>query len=148
MNSDARLFPPRPRWEEKGYRPDEYSRWLLGDWRPIEELWEALGVDPTCPEPAEINLEDWLFDSTTGPARREAEARLVRGHLLKPGDVARSDWCLRCAQPPYDRLPIPRSEIPPGFILSREGDSWIREEDIENTALPFVQGGDAKSIRL
>ena len=141
MNSDARLFPPRPRWEEKGYRPDEYSRWLLGDWRPIEELWEALGVDPTCPEPAEINLEDWLFDSTTGPARREAEARLVRGHLLKPGDVARSDWCLRCAQPPYDRLPIPRSEIPPGFILSREGDSWIREEDIENTALPFVQGG-------
>ena len=47
MTNDSRLFPPRPQWEAKGYRPDEYSRWLLGDWRPIEELWEELGVDPT-----------------------------------------------------------------------------------------------------
>lgn len=34
MNTDAHLFPPRPQWEAKGYRPDEYSRWLLGPWRP------------------------------------------------------------------------------------------------------------------
>ena len=32
---------PGSQWEARGYRPDEYSRWLLGDWRPIEELWEA-----------------------------------------------------------------------------------------------------------
>ena len=102
MTNDSRLFPPRPRWEAKGYRPDEYSRWLLGDWRPIEELWEALGVDPSHPEPAEVELEDWLFDTTASPERREAQARFVHGHLLKPGDVARTDWHLRCAQPPYD----------------------------------------------
>ena len=36
MTNDSRLFSPRPRWEAKGYRPDEYSRWLLGDWRPID----------------------------------------------------------------------------------------------------------------
>ena len=36
----------------KGYRPDEYSRWLCGDWRPIEELWEEMGVDPSRPEPS------------------------------------------------------------------------------------------------
>ena len=51
MTNDSRLFPARPQWEAKGYRPDEYSRWLLGDWRPIEELWEALGVDPRIPSP-------------------------------------------------------------------------------------------------
>ena len=106
MTNDSRLFPPRPRWEAKGYRPDEYSRWLLGDWRPIEELWEALGVEPASPEPPEFDLEDWLFDTTASPERREAEARFVHGHLLKPGDVARTDWRLRCAQPPYDRLPL------------------------------------------
>ena len=123
MTNDSRLFPPRPRWEAKGYRPDEYSRWLPGDWRPIEELWAELGVDPSRPEPAEIELEDWLFDTTAGPERREAETQFVHGHLLKPGDVARTDWCLRCARPPYDRLPISRAKIRAGVILSRGGNA-------------------------
>ena len=140
MTNDSHLFPPRPEWEAKGYRPDEYSRWLLGDWRPMEELWEMLGVDPTKPEPAEIGLEDWLFDTTAGPERREAEAQFVHGHWLKPGDVARTDWKLRCAQPPYDRLPVPRVQIPAGIVLSREGDAWIHEDRIQGTAYPLMQG--------
>ena len=140
MTNDSRLFSPRPRWEAKGYRPDEYSRWLLGDWRPIEELWEEMGVDPSRPVPAEIELEDWLFDSTAGPERRDAEARFVHGHWLKPGDVARTDWRSRCAQPPYDGLPIPRAEIPPGVILSRDGDAWMPQEEVRGVALPLYQG--------
>ena len=141
MTNDSKLFPPRPKWEEKGYRPDEYSRWLKGDWRPIEELWAELGVDPDRPEPAEIELEDWLFDRSAGPERREAEARFVHGHLLKPGDVERTDWAVRCAQPPYDRLPVPRVEIPAGYILSRDGTEWIWEgPGIEDVALPLYEG--------
>ena len=140
MTNDSRLFPPRPRWEAKGYRPDEYSRWLLGDWRPIEDLWAALGVVPASHGPGEINLEDWLFDSTASSERREVEARFVHGHLLKPGDVARTDWRLRCAQQPYDQLPIPRINIPPGVVLSRDGDAWIRENDIRDVALPLYEG--------
>ena len=140
MTNDSRLFSPRPQWEAKGYRPDEYSRWLLGDWRPIEELWKELGVDPTQPEPVDIELEEWLFDTTTGPERREAEARFVHRHLLKPGDVARTDWRIRCAQPPYDRLPMPRARIPAGVIFSREADAWIREDRIEEIAVPLYEG--------
>ena len=140
MTSDSRLFPPRPQWEAKGYRPDEYSRWLLGDWRPIEELWAELGIDPSRPQPAEIELEDWLFDTTAGPDRRAAEARFVHGHLLKPGDVARTNWRTRCARPPYDRLPISRADIPAGVILSRDAGAWIREERTQDTALPVYQG--------
>ena len=140
MNTDAHLFPPRPQWEAKGYRPDEYSRWLLGDWRPIKELWAEMGIDPSRPKPAEVELEEWLFDTTAGPERRQAEARFAHGHLLKPGDVARAIWRTRCAQPPYDRLPIPRADIPAGVILSRDGEAWIREENIEDTALPLYEG--------
>ena len=140
MTGDSRLFPPRPQWEAKGYRPDEYSRWLLGDWRPIEDLWAELGVDPSRPQPSEIELEAWLFDTSAGPERRAAEARFLHGHLLKPGDAARTDWRLRCAQPPCDRLPLPRADLPAGVILSREGDAWIREDGIEDTALPLYQG--------
>ena len=140
MTTDSRLFPPRPRWEAEGYRPDEYSRWLLGDWRSIEELWAQLGVDPSRPEPPEVTLEEWLFDTAAGPERRSAESRHVHGHRLKPGDVARSPWRLRCAQPPYDRLPIPRAMLPPGVILSRDGDAWIQEEEVREVALPLYQG--------
>ena len=140
MTNDSSLFPPRPQWEAKGYRPDEYSRWLLGEWRPIDELWEEMGIDPSKPQPAEIELEDWLFDTTAGPERRQAEAQFIHGHLLKPGDVARTNWRVRCAQPPYDRLPIPRADIPPGVILSRNADSWIREREVADVALPLYQG--------
>lgn len=98
MTNDSKLFPPRPEWEAQGYCPDEYSRWLKGDWRPIEELWAELGVHP-----------------------------------LPEGER-------RCAQPPYDRLPIPRADIPEGVVLSREADAWIKEDKVEDTALPFMQG--------
>ena len=208
MTNDSSLFSSRPQWEAKGYRPDEYSRWLLGDWRPIEELWEEMGVDPSRSVPSAIDLEDWLFDDTAGrdapptrdkgrgpaltapdaggsvidgrpadgerggpsltvaevgggagngratdnerlvpsvtavavPPRGAQRARLVRGHRLKPGDVARTDWRPRCAQQPYDRLPIPLAALPPGVVLSRDGDAWMREEGVRGVALPLYQG--------
>ncbi|MBD2110358.1 MULTISPECIES: Eco57I restriction-modification methylase domain-containing protein [Cyanophyceae] len=34
MTSDSKLFPPRPKWEAQGYKPDEYGHWLKGKWQP------------------------------------------------------------------------------------------------------------------
>ena len=28
MNTDAKLFPPREKWEERGYKPDVFGRWI------------------------------------------------------------------------------------------------------------------------
>ena len=120
MTNDSKLFPPRPKWEEQGYRPDEYSRWLKGDWRPMDELWAELGIDPTRVVP--------LDPATEGDLAARAS------------EVQRTPWRLRCAQPPYDGLPIPRADIPAGIILSREGDAWIREERAEDVALPLYEG--------
>ena len=64
----------------------------------------------------------------------------MHGHLLKPGDLVRTDWSLRSARPPYDLLPIPRAKIPPGVILSRDGGAWIQESNIHDVALPMYQG--------
>lgn len=36
MTNDSGLFPPRWKWEDKGYRPDEYGHWLLGNWQPYD----------------------------------------------------------------------------------------------------------------
>ena len=33
MTGDSSLFPPRPKWEERGYVPDEYGHWLKGPWQ-------------------------------------------------------------------------------------------------------------------
>lgn len=140
MTNDSKLFPPRPQWEAKGYRPDEYSRWLLGNWRPIEELWAELGVDPEHPVPAAVELEDWLFDPDASPERRFAERTFIHGHLLAPGDVEATGWELRCARPPYDCLPVPRITVPEGIILSREADAWIDEKEIKDVALPLYEG--------
>ena len=118
MTNDSRLFPPRPEWEAKGYRPDEYSRWLKGNWRPIEELWGELGVNPSRIVPLDPECE---------------------GRIAAP-DAQRTEWRLRCAQPPYDALPIPRVDIPAGIVLSREGDAWVKTDAIEEAALPLYEG--------
>jgi hypothetical protein len=118
MTNDSKLFPPRPKWEERGYRPDEYSRWLKGDWRPIEDLWRELGVDPSRVVPID-------------PACAQR---------VEAPDVQRTEWRVRCAQPPYDTLAIPRADIPPGIVLSRDADAWIRQEGIEDVALPLYEG--------
>jgi hypothetical protein len=120
MTNDSKLFPPRPKWEAQGYRPDEYSRWLKGDWRPIAELWRELKVDP----------------SKVVPIDAECARRIDALDVQKTDRPGR----LRCAQPPYDRLPIPRADIPAGIILSRDADQWIRAEGIEDVALPLYEG--------
>lgn len=38
MTNDSKLFPPLPKWEAQGYRPDEYGHWLKGDWRTRDEF--------------------------------------------------------------------------------------------------------------
>ena len=103
MTNHSALFSPRAEMEEEGYRPDEYSRWLRGDWRLIEELWE-------------------------------------HSNGLSPEDVVRGGQGLHLAEPPDDRPARSRANIRGGIVLSREGDAWIREDDIEETALPFYQG--------
>ena len=118
MTNDSKLFPPRPKWEAEGYRPDEYSRWLKGNWRPIEELWGELGVNPSRIVPLDPECE---------------------GRIAAP-DVQRTEWRLRCAQPPYDSLPIPRADVPAGIIFSRDGDTWLREGDVDDIALPLYEG--------
>jgi Eco57I restriction-modification methylase len=118
MTNDSKLFPLRPKWEADGYRPDEYSRWLKGGWRPIGELWAELGVDSERPTPL------------------SPEAEIA----LREADIIQIEHPVRCAQPPYNRLPIPRADIPEGVTLSREADEWIREEQVEDITLPLYEG--------
>lgn len=48
MTNDSKLFPPLPKWEAKGYVPDEYGHWLKGQWvdysGPVHILERAAGL--------------------------------------------------------------------------------------------------------
>lgn len=46
MTSDSKLFPPRPKWEDEGYRPDEYGHWLKGPWRDYHGPQHILDREP------------------------------------------------------------------------------------------------------
>ncbi|UTN84503.1 hypothetical protein NMC41_22145 [Pseudomonas aeruginosa] len=46
MTSDSKLFPPRPKWEEKGYQADEYGHWLKGAWRDYHGPQHILEREP------------------------------------------------------------------------------------------------------
>jgi hypothetical protein len=46
----------------------------------------------------------------------------------------------RSAQPPYDKLLLPRADIPEGIIVSREADAWIREEEIPQEIFTDASG--------
>lgn len=46
MTSDSHLFPPQDTWCEWGYEPDEYSRWVKGPWKPVDELYALPEVAP------------------------------------------------------------------------------------------------------
>lgn len=168
MTNDSKLFPPRPKWEEWGYIPDEYSRWVKGPWRSVAELWQQLGVDPARPMPldpacqqaidagiasgevagtGEINHRGTEGTEKIGLNQRgtedteNTEAGVSLGSdnsmdsssvnsvaLWSESDVANRR--LRIAQPPYDRLPIPRADIPEGIILSRDGLHFVHEDEI------------------
>ena len=89
MSNDSNLFSTRPRWEEQGYRPDEYSRWLKGDWRPIDELWAELGTRPLpederrCAQPPYHRLPNPRADIPEGIIlSREADAWLREERVL------------------------------------------------------------------
>lgn len=126
MTNDSKLFPPRPKWEEWGYRPDEYSRWIKGPWKPIAELWQELGIDPSEPVPIDDGCQQEIDDGVAS------------------GEVARTEWRIRCAQPPYDTLPIPRADVPAGVILSREADAWLREDEIPIVTFTEANGKPLK----
>jgi hypothetical protein len=44
MTNDSHLFPPRPKWEAKGYKPDQYGRWIGPDGDIALPLYQGLMI--------------------------------------------------------------------------------------------------------
>lgn len=92
MTNDSKLFPPRPAWEEKGYRPDEYGRWLLGEWHPRERGTPAPLDRPRWQLPPGIILSQdgsqWIAESDI----EDVALPLYEGRMIGQFDFSQKGW--------------------------------------------------------
>lgn len=84
MTNDSHLFKPRPWWEERGYKPDIYGRWIRfrGRVNPDERCrWEA----------GWIKLRDepgWIWEDNIG----DVALPLYEGRMIGQFDFSQKGW--------------------------------------------------------
>jgi hypothetical protein len=121
MTSDSRLFPPRPAWEAKGYKPDEYSRWLLGKWRPREKGSPAPPDSPRWElEPGVIlsrDEDEWIHEGEI----EEIALPLYQGVMI--GQLNSTASCFSAGsgnRAVWAKQPLDDARITPQFLINTE----------------------------
>ena len=92
MTSDSKLFPPRPKWEEKGYKPDEYGRWIGPDEDVALPLYEGRMVGQF-----DFSQKGWVSGKGRGAKWREIpwEKKVVEPQFVMASDTfqdAKTPW--------------------------------------------------------
>jgi hypothetical protein len=167
MTNDSKLFPPRPKWEADGYRPDEYSRWLQGDWRPIGELWAELGVKPLpegdrrCAQPPYDTLLIPRADIPAGVIlSREADAwvredrvgdvalPLYEGRMIDQFDFSCKGWVSGKGRTAvWNPISPDRKYVSPQFLMSSSDALNAIEKRLDQPRLSFIDVASATNAR-
>ena len=113
MTNDSHLFPPRPKWEAKGYRPDEYGHWLKGSWRPYE------GPANILRRPKDLVLS---VDGSEAVSERAIECvalPLYQGVMIQHFDFAPKRWISGTgARAVWQPIDWRNKAIAPQFLMS------------------------------
>ncbi|MES2438555.1 MAG: hypothetical protein V4584_05800 [Verrucomicrobiota bacterium] len=127
MTSASKLFPPLPKWEAQGYRPDEYSHWLKGDWRPVTEYGLPPGFDsePAYFRAASILQRPGILLSRDGAfAIRIEDIRgvavpLYEGRMIGQFDFSQKGWVSGKGRTAIWRdISREEKEIEPQYLIS------------------------------
>ena len=91
MTADSHLFPPRSTWEAKGYRPDEYGRWILGRWQNVDT---SEDVGPACRDslPVGVILSRDGSQSIGEDSVEAIALPLYEGRMLGQFDISQKGW--------------------------------------------------------
>lgn len=113
MTNDSKLFPPRPKWEEKGYQPDEYGHWLKGPWSdyhgPQHILERELGLVLSRDGQQAMSVE--AIEGVALP--------LYEGRMIGQFDFSEKGWVSGKGRSAVWRdIPFEKKVIEPQFLMS------------------------------
>jgi hypothetical protein len=85
MTNDSRLFPPRPKWEERGYRPNEYGLWIGPKGEVALPLYEGRMIGQF-----DFSEKGWVSGKGRGAVWREIpwSEKVIEPQFLMALDVA------------------------------------------------------------
>jgi hypothetical protein len=131
MASDSKLFPPLPKWEAKGYRPDEYGHWLKGDWRPVTSFGSAFSIldhnAPAHERASTITTRPGLLLCRDGISAIRIEdiedvaVPLYEGRMIGQFDYSQKGWVSGKARTAVWRdIPWNDKQIEPQYLMGFE----------------------------
>jgi len=132
MTNDSKLFPPRWKWEEQGYRPDEYGNWINGNWQAYS------GQQNILKRPHGLILS---ADGTAAIQLREIED--IALPLYQGGMINQLDFCASAYRPiegkrGFKWVPISggNKQLEPRYLMGRK--TYVNAESvIHSTKLVF-----------
>ena len=140
MTNDSKLFPPRPKWENKGYHPDEYGHWLKGNWQPYS------GSSSILERPQGLILS---ADGTSGIKLDEVEdiaLPLYEGRMISQFDFSEKGWVSGKGRSAVWRdIPWENKVIEPQFLMSQT--NFIDSEAFKGLKVGFLDIGSSTNSR-
>ncbi|MEG4911493.1 Eco57I restriction-modification methylase domain-containing protein [Microcoleus sp. B7-D4] len=115
MTNDSKLFPPRPQWEAKGYRPDEYGHWLKGNWQPYEAARSILqrpeGLILSADDSSALHIDEV----------EDVALPLYEGRMINHFDFSLKGWVRGKGRTAVWRdIPWEKKVIEPQFLMGKE----------------------------
>ena len=115
MTSDSHLFPPRMWWEERGYRPDPYGRWLPPDGGKVELVYRGREI---------------------GPAR-DVALPLYEGRMVDQFEFSKQGWLSgKGLSARWEKIPWVKKTISPQYLIASHS-YLMNRKDVNFTKIAY-----------
>ncbi|SAL04028.1 Eco57I restriction-modification methylase [Caballeronia arationis] len=145
MTTDSKLFPPRPKWEEQGYQPDEYGHWLKGPWLAFSGPKNILDRDPRVVLSRDGSLALYV-DQIEGVA-----LPLYEGRMVGQFDFSEKAWVSgKGRKAVWEDISFENKVLMPQYLMSQADYRGADEEESEimpGLKVGFLAIGSATNSR-
>ena len=120
MTNDSKLFAPRPKWENQGYRADEYGHWLKGGWRPYS------GAQSLLKRKRGLVLSRDRQYAIAVPDIEDVALPLYEGRMIGQFDFSEKGWVSGKGRSAVWRdISLDNKVLEPQFLIPRDTESAI-----------------------
>lgn len=146
MTNDSQLFPPRPKWEADGYKPDEYGRWIKGDWQ------QRKPASPAPPDAPRWQIDSGIILSRDGsewirePQNEYIALPLYEGRMIGQFDFSEKGWVNgKGRRAEWRSIEFSAKEIEPQYLMAQQ--TFLQNRLITGHKIGFLAIGSATNAR-